>query len=47
MRLPRFLRRRIRCPECGTKQGKAYYCEACGYELVEETKDEALPRRLV
>lgn len=44
MWLSRFLRRQ-RCPECGERVDAAF-CDACGYEIVEDARAAAGPRRL-
>lgn len=41
-RLTRFGRRE-RCPECGEPVHETY-CEVCGYDLIRQTRDEALRR---
>ena len=33
-----------RCPECGHKVRETF-CDVCGYNLVEQTRDKALYRR--
>ena len=35
---------RKRCPQCGHKVRETY-CDACGYRLVEQTRDTAVYRR--
>jgi len=37
------LGRRERCPECG-EQVRETYCDVCGYDLVRQTRDDALRR---
>ncbi len=37
--------RRKHCPECGHKIRETY-CDVCGYDLIERTRDEALRHRL-
>jgi len=36
--------RRKRCPECGHKLRETY-CDVCGYELIEQTRDKLLRYR--
>ena len=36
--------RRKRCPECGHKLWETY-CDVCGYELIEQTRDKLLRYR--
>jgi len=36
--------RRKRCPECGHKL-RENYCDVCGYDLIEQTRDKLLHRR--
>ena len=36
--------RRKRCPECGHKLRESY-CDVCGYDLIEQTRDKLLHRR--
>ena len=43
MWLPKILRR-SRCPECGERTDLAF-CDKCGYELVEDARSTAGPRR--
>jgi hypothetical protein len=33
-----------RCPECGHKLRETY-CDVCGYDLIEQTRDKLLRRR--
>jgi hypothetical protein len=33
--------RRMRCPECGHKLRETY-CDVCGYDLIEQTRDKLL-----
>ena len=33
--------RRKRCPECGHKVRETY-CDVCGYDLIEQTRDQDL-----
>lgn len=42
-RLPRLLRKRRTCPECG-HAGRESFCDVCGYDLVEQTRARA-PQR--
>jgi DNA-directed RNA polymerase subunit RPC12/RpoP len=37
---------RKRCPECGHKVRETY-CDACGYKLIEQTRDKALRRPVI
>ena len=36
--------RRRTCPECG-HAGRQLYCDVCGYDLIEQTRDKALKSR--
>jgi hypothetical protein len=36
--------RRKRCPECGHKLRETY-CDVCGYDLIEQTRDKLLRYR--
>ena len=31
---------RKRCPECGHKTREEAFCDVCGYQLVEQTRDK-------
>jgi ribosomal protein L37E len=35
-----------RCPECGHKIRQTY-CDVCGYDLIEQTRDKALRRPVI
>jgi len=37
--------RRKRCPECGHKVREQAFCDACGYDLIEQTRDKMLRSR--
>lgn len=37
--------RRKRCPECGHKARKQTFCDVCGYELFERTRDSTFRGR--
>jgi len=37
--------RRKRCPECGHKVREQTFCDVCGYDLIEQARDNALRRR--
>lgn len=37
--------RRRRCPECRHKVREQAFCDVCGYELIEQTRDNMLRRR--
>ncbi len=37
--------RRKRCPECG-RPVRETFCDVCGYDLVQQARDEALKRRI-
>ena len=37
---------RKRCPECGHKIRETY-CDVCGYDLIEQTRDKALHRHVI
>ena len=36
--------RRKRCPECGHKVRETY-CDACGYDLIEQTRTKMMRER--
>ena len=44
-RLPRLLRRRQTCPECGEHPATETFCDRCGYDLVTQTRAAAPPPR--
>ena len=37
---------RKRCPECGHKVRETY-CDVCGYDLIEQTRDKAPHRPVI
>jgi ribosomal protein L37E len=37
---------RKRCPECGHRIRETY-CDVCGYDLIQQTRDQAIPRRMI
>ncbi len=37
---------RKRCPKCGHKVRETY-CDVCGYDLFEQTRDKALRRHMM
>ena len=37
---------RKRCPECGHKVRQTY-CDVCGYDLIEQTRDKAPHRPVI
>lgn len=43
-RLSRLIHRE-NCPHCGHAVHETY-CDVCGYELIRQTRDESLRRRL-
>jgi predicted amidophosphoribosyltransferase len=45
-RLLRLLRRRRICPDC-RRRSPEMFCDVCGYDLVRQTRDKALPPRVV
>ena len=38
--------RRKRCPECGHKVRETY-CDVCGYDLVQHTRDKTFHRPVI
>jgi rRNA maturation endonuclease Nob1 len=36
---------RKRCPECGHKVREQAFCDVCGYELIEQTRNRMLRGR--
>jgi ribosomal protein L37E len=37
---------RKRCPDCGHKVRETY-CDVCGYDLIEQTRDKAFRRPVI
>lgn len=38
--------RRTRCPDCGHKVRETF-CDACGYDLIQQTRDKAIRRPML
>ena len=38
--------RRKRCPECG-HEVRETFCDVCGYDLIQQTRDKEFPRRVI
>ena len=38
--------RRKHCPECGHKVREQTFCDACGYQLIEQARDKMIRNRL-
>lgn len=37
---------RKRCPECG-HEVRATFCDVCGFDLIQQTRDKESPRRVI